>query len=94
MPNRLSDFPPDRFAITAYCSCGRSAQIDYRLLLPETLVNSLRPILVCTVCGKRDPGIRIHWAGAGGFKYSVGRMSATDRGCVKTLQCDSRRDTT
>ena len=44
--NTLADFPPDRFAITAHCLCGHSAQIDYRLLPPETLVSSLRPRLV------------------------------------------------
>ena len=72
MSNHLADFPPDRFAITAHCPCGHSAQIDYRLLAPETLVKSLRPRLVCKVCGKRDPGIRVHWSGAGGFKYGTG----------------------
>lgn len=30
MANTLSDFPPDRFAITTYCPCGHSAPIDYR----------------------------------------------------------------
>ena len=72
MSNHLADFPPDRFAITAHCPCGHSAQIDYRLLSPETLVNSLRPKLVCKVCGRRNPEIRVHWAAAGGFKYGSG----------------------
>jgi hypothetical protein len=72
MPNTLADFPPDRFAITAHCPCGHWATIDYRLLAPETPVNSLRPRLVCTVCGKREPSLNIHWSGAGGFKYSSG----------------------
>ena len=75
MDNHLAEFPPERFAITAHCSCGHSAQIDYRLLPLETLVNSLRPRLVCKVCkvcGKRDPGIHIHWAAAGGFRYQSG----------------------
>ena len=72
MSNHLADFPPDRFAITAHCPCGHSAQLDYRLLSPETLVNSLRPRLICKVCGKRDPSLNIHWSGAGGFKYQSG----------------------
>lgn len=41
MSNILAGFPPSRFAITAHCPCGNSSQIDYRLLPPETLVNSL-----------------------------------------------------
>jgi hypothetical protein len=24
------------------------------------------------ICGRRDPGIRIHWNGAGGFKFHSG----------------------
>ena len=72
MENTLAEFPPERFAITAHCTCGHSAQIDYRLLPSETMVNSLRPRLVCRGCGKRDPGIRINWAAVGGFKYSSG----------------------
>lgn len=72
MENTLADFPPDRFAIAAFCACGHSAQIDYRRLPYETPVNSLRSGLICKVCGRRDPGIRIHWAAAGGFKYSSG----------------------
>ena len=57
MDNRLSDFPPDRFAITAHCPCGHSAQIDYRLIPPDTLVNSLRVRLVCKVVNRdrNDP---------------------------------------
>ena len=72
MANTLSDFPPDRFAITAYCPFGHSGQADYRLIPPNALVNSLRPRLVCKVCGKRDPSLSIHWSGAGGFKYQSG----------------------
>ena len=71
MDNRLSDFPPERYAITAHCPCGHSAQVDYRLIPPDTFVNSLRMRLRCKVCGQRDPGIRIHWTGAGGFKYGA-----------------------
>jgi hypothetical protein len=66
---RLADFPIDRFVITAHCPFGHSAQIDYGLLPPDTLVNSLRPRLVCKVCGKREPSLSIHWSDAGGFKY-------------------------
>ena len=56
MDNKLTEFPSDRFAITAYCQCGHSAPIDYRLLPPETLVNGLMPRLVCKVWGRREPG--------------------------------------
>ena len=73
MANALSDCPPDRFAISVYCPCGHSAQIDYRLLPPEMWVNSLRVKLVCKVCGRRDPGIRIQWTGAGEFRYGAER---------------------
>ena len=72
MDNRLADFPPDRFAIMAYCTCGHSPRIDCQVFPPDTLVNSLRPRLVCWACGRRDPGVRILWSGAGGFKYGVG----------------------
>ena len=36
-------------------------------------VNSLRVKLVCKVCGRRDPGIRIQWTGAGEFRYGAER---------------------
>ena len=67
------DFPPDRFAITAYCRCGHSAQVDCRLIPPNTLINSLRPRLRCKVCGRREPTLNIRrWSAAGGFKYQSG----------------------
>lgn len=72
MANTLADFPPHQFAITAYCQCGYRAHVDYRQLPPEMLVSSLRTRLVCQVCGQHNPGIRIHWSAAGGFKYSSG----------------------
>ena len=32
MSNHLADFPPERFAIHAYCACGHDAQIDVERL--------------------------------------------------------------
>lgn len=75
MENCLSDFPPDQFAITAHCTCGHSDQIDYRLLPPDTFVSSLRPKLVCRICGRRDPNTL---GGCGWIQVFSRLMTASD----------------
>ena len=43
MSNHLADFPPERFAIHAYCTCGHDALIDSARLAETLTIDSLRP---------------------------------------------------
>lgn len=72
MSCHLADFPPERFAIHAYCVCGHGAQIDLEALQPTLTIDALRARLRCGACGGRDVSIRIWWTAAGGFKHSAG----------------------
>jgi hypothetical protein len=72
MPNTLADFPPDRFAIHAYCECGHDAKIDLERLPSTLAIDTLRARLRCAACGRRDVSIRIGWTAAGGFAHSAG----------------------
>ena len=68
--NTLADFPPDRFAIHAFCTCGHRGQVDTSrlpLLLP---MDAFHARLRCQVRVGREVSIRIVWTAAGGFKYS------------------------
>jgi hypothetical protein len=65
MPNTLADFPPDRFAIHANCTCGHDALIDSARLAETLTIDSLRARLRCGACGGRDVSIRIGWTAAG-----------------------------
>lgn len=72
MQNTLSDFPPTRFHITAYCECGHSALVGI-VSLPSTLpVDTLRNRLRCSSCGSREIDIRIGWSVACAFAYGDG----------------------
>ena len=70
MPNTLADFPPDRFAIHAFCECGHSDQVATARLPGELSIDALRSRLRCSVCGSRQVSIRIVWTAAGGFQHS------------------------
>ena len=72
MPNTLADFPPERFAIYAFCECGHQASIDTASLPPELPVDTLRSRLRCRACSSRQVSIRIVWTAAGGFHHSGG----------------------
>jgi len=70
MPNALADFPPDRFAIHAFCACGHQAPIDTTRLPASLTIDILRARLRCGACGGREVSIRIIWTAAGGFHHS------------------------
>ena len=72
MPNTLADFPPDRFAIYAFCECGHTDQVATARLPAELPIDALRSRLRCRVCGSRQVSIRIIWTAAGGFHHSGG----------------------
>ena len=72
MPSTLADFPPDRFAIHAYCARGHQARVPPETLPRDLLIDALRARLRCQACGGREVSIRIVWAAAGGFKHSGG----------------------
>ena len=72
MSNYLADFPPDRFAIHAYCEYGHGAKIDTERLPSKLAIAALRALLRCGACGGRDVSIRIGWTAAGGFAHSAG----------------------
>ena len=51
--NTLADFPPDRFAIHAFCTCGHRGQVD-TVNLPLSLpMDTLHARLCCQVSGVR-----------------------------------------
>ena len=70
MPNTLADFPPDRFAIHAYCACGHQARVPTEALPVGLSVDVLRARLRCQACGSHKASIRIGWTAAGGVQYS------------------------
>jgi len=71
MASTLADFPPDRFAIHAYCECGHSARVGADRLPADMQIQWLRSRLRCGACGSRQVSIRIEWTAAGGYKYSA-----------------------
>lgn len=70
MPNTLADFPPDRFAIYAYCSCGHESKVDTTALPQDLQMDTLHARLRCSACGGSDVQIRIVWTAAGGYAHS------------------------
>lgn len=58
MANTIADFPPEQFAITAYCECGHSAAIDLGALSPDLTVDRLKAGIRCQVCGSRGVAIQ------------------------------------
>lgn len=72
MTNSLADFPPDRFAIVAFCACGHQAAIESGGLPADLPMLILQRSLRCAACGGRGASIRIVWTAAGGFKHSGG----------------------
>lgn len=67
--NRLSDFPPDQFAIALFCeSCDHWADLDREKVPEGMIVQELRQHLRCTACGSRECSLRIIYSGAGGFR--------------------------
>jgi hypothetical protein len=68
--NTLADFPPDRFAIIAHCTCGHSGQIDTTVLPPDLPMSVINHALRCSACGGRASGVRIIWTAAGGYAHA------------------------
>ena len=64
----LNDFPPEKFTLYAYCSCGHSAAVD-RDKLGNAEVQTLASRLRCSECGGREISISIVYTGAGEFRH-------------------------
>jgi hypothetical protein len=77
-PGNLPDhFPPERFALVAFCEgCGHSATLAREALPPGLTVQQIPARLRCTICRRRPGTLRIVYTGAGGFKYSGAAMMA------------------
>ncbi|MBK1632653.1 hypothetical protein CKO31_18275 [Thiohalocapsa halophila] len=73
--NLPDDFPPERFALMAFCEgCGHSAALDRASLPPGLTVQAIPARLRCTACGRRPGTLRVVYTGAGGFKYAGAAM--------------------
>jgi len=69
--NTPDAFPPEQFALIAFCdSCGHSASIERARIPPGLTIPELPPRLRCTACGARACSIRIVYTGAGGYHHS------------------------
>ena len=68
--NPPEDFPPESFALVAFCeSCGHQSTLDRDHLPPAVTVQGLRSRLRCSRCRSRSCTLRIVFIGAGGFHY-------------------------
>jgi hypothetical protein len=76
--NFPDEFPPDKFAIVAFCDvCGHSARLP-RLRIPEGVtIQALPSRLRCSKCGKRAGSIRIVYTGGGSFRHSGTQVIAS-----------------
>jgi hypothetical protein len=67
--NTFSNFPPDQFAILAFCeSCGHQATVDRDSLPEDQIVQDLPKRLRCSACSAKECSIRIVFTGAGGYR--------------------------
>jgi hypothetical protein len=70
--NTLADFPPDKYMLLVYCcDCRRRPELNRSALAADTRIETLRPRLVCSVCGSRSTQLDIVWHGGGGSRYST-----------------------
>jgi hypothetical protein len=70
--NTLADFPPGKYLLLVYCcDCQRRLELIRGPLPADTRIESLRPRLVCSVCGSRSTQLDIVWHGGGGPRYST-----------------------
>ena len=68
--NAPDQFPPETFALVAFCDdCGHSATVDRDRIPPGLPVQALPRRLRCSKCGSRNCSMRIVYTGAGGFHY-------------------------
>jgi hypothetical protein len=69
--NALSDFPPESFAIAAFCDhCGHQSRLDRATVPRGVTVQQISKLLRCSRCGAKAGNIRIIYTGAGGFQHS------------------------
>ena len=74
--NAPADFPPESFALVAFCdACGHQATLERDRLPPGVPVQGLTRRLRCSRCQSRDCSLRIVYTGAGGFRYGGGATS-------------------
>lgn len=72
-PNLPEDFPPESFALIAFCeACGHQAPLDRVRVPPGVTVQDLPARLRCSGCHCRSCSLRIVYTGAGGFRYGSG----------------------
>jgi hypothetical protein len=77
--NVHEDFPPESFALIAFCeTCGHQATLERGRLPPGVIVQDLPKRLRCSRCQARAGTLRIVYVGAGGFRYGAGAVTQVE----------------
>ncbi len=76
--NLPADFPPNAFALIAFCeTCGHQAILERDRLAPGATVQGLPTRLRYSQCQFRPCTMRIVYIGAGGFHHGGGTFPGT-----------------